>query len=54
MCVLGHQETDFQSSFCAGECYKDAPADRLKIVRDKRQSQLSESIVLPLHHSQKG
>ena len=34
MCVLGHQETDFQSSFYAVECKKDVPTKRLKIVTD--------------------
>ena len=53
MCVLGHQESDFQSSFYAVECQKDVPTNRLKIAIDKRQNQLSESIVWPLHHSQK-
>ena len=53
MCVLGHQESDFQSSFYAVECQKDVPTSRLKIAIDKRQYQLSESIVWPLHHSQK-
>ena len=54
MCVLGHQESDFQSSFFAFESYKDAPTNCLKIVTDKRQNQLSEPIFWPLRPSQKG
>ena len=54
MCVLGHQESDFQSSFNAIECKKDVAMDRLKIVTDKCQNQVSESIVWPLRHSQIG
>ena len=54
MCVLGHQESDFQSSFYTSECKKDAPTNRLKIFTDKRQNQVSESIVWPLRHSQMG
>ena len=54
MGVLGHQESDFQSSFYAFERSKDAPTNRLKIVTDKRQNQLSEPIVWPLRRSQKG
>ena len=54
MCVLGHQESDFQSSFYAVECQKDVPTDHLKIVTDKRQNQWSESIVWPLRHSKTG
>ena len=47
MCVLGHQESGFQSSFFVVECYKDVPVNCLKIVTDKRQNQLSEPIVWP-------
>ena len=54
MCVLDHQESDFQSSFYVVECKKDVPTNRLKIVTDKRQNQLSESMVWPLHDCQKG
>ena len=36
MCVLDHQESDFQSSFYAFECQKDVPTNCLKIVTDKR------------------
>ena len=54
MCVLGHQETDFQSSFYAVECEKDVPTNLLKIVTDRRKNQLSESIVWLLRQSQKG
>ena len=54
MCVLGHKESDFQSSFYAVECQKDVPTNRLKIFTDKRQNQVSESIVWPLRHSQMG
>ena len=54
MCVLGLQESDVQSSFYAFECKKDVRMNCLKIVIDKRQNQLSESIVCPLRHSQKG
>ena len=54
MCVLGHQESDFESSFFAFECEKDDPANCLKIVTDKRKNQLSEPIVWPLSHIQKG
>ena len=54
MCVLGHKESDFQSSFFAFEYKKDVPANCLKIVTDNRQSQLSEPIVLPLRHKQNG
>ena len=54
MCVLGHQDSDFQSSVFAFECKKDVPANCLKIVTEKRQNQLSEPIVWPLHQSQKG
>ena len=54
MCVLGHQESDFQSSFYAVKCQKDVPTNRLKIVRVKRQNQVSESIVWPLRHSEMG
>ena len=54
MCVLGHQESDFQSSFYAFERKKDVPMNCLKIVTDKRQNQLSEFIVWPLRRSQKG
>ena len=52
MCVLCHQESDFQSSFYAVECKKNVLTNHLKIVTDKRQNQLSESIVWPLRHSQ--
>ena len=54
MCVLGHQESDFQSSFYAVECYKDVLMNRLKIFTDKRQNQVSEFIIRPLRHSQMG
>ena len=54
MCVLGHQESDFQSSFYAFECKKDVPINRLKIVTGERQNQLSEFVVWLLRHSQKG
>ena len=54
MCVLGHQESDFQSSFYAFECKKDVTVNCLKIVTDTRQNQLSEPIDWPLRHSQKG
>ena len=54
MCVLGHQESDFQSAFFAFECLKDVPTTYVKIVTDKHQNQLSEPIVWPLRHSQKG
>ena len=54
MCVLGHQESDFQSSFYAVESKEDVPTNHSKIVTDKRQDQLSESIVWPLRHSQTG
>ena len=53
-CVLGHQESDFQSSFNAFECKKDVPTNFLKIVKDKHQNQLSEPIVYPLRRGQKG
>ena len=54
MCVLGHQESDFQSSFYALECQKDALTSCTKIVTDRRQNQLSEPIVWSLRHSQNG
>ena len=54
ICVLNHQESDFQSSFYAVECKKDVPTKCSKIVTDKRQNKLSESIVWPLRHCQKG
>ena len=41
MCVLGHQESYFQSSFYAVECNKDVLTNRLKIITDKRENQLS-------------
>ena len=37
MCVLGHQESDFQLSFIAFEVQKDVPVNCLKIVTGKRQ-----------------
>ena len=48
MCVLGHQESDFQSSFMPL-----GVMNGLKIITDKRRNQLSESVVWPLRHSQK-
>ena len=54
MCVLDHQESDVQSSFYAVECEKDVQTNCFKIVTDKRQNKLSESIVWPLRHCQKG
>ena len=53
MCVLDHQESDFQSSFFAFECKKDVPVNCLKIVTDERKNQLSERKVWPLRHNQK-
>ena len=53
MCVLGHQESDFQSSFYAYECKKDVLMNCLNIVTDKRQNQVSEPMVWPLRRSQK-
>ena len=47
MGVLGHQESDFKSSFFAFGCPKDVPANCLKIATDKgiKKKQLSEPIV---------
>ena len=44
MCVLGHQESDFQSSFYALESLKDVPTNCTKVVTNKRQNQLSEEV----------
>ena len=54
MCVLDHQESDVQSSFYAVECEKDVQTNCFKIVTDKRQNKLSESIVWPITPLPKG
>ena len=54
VCVLGHQDSDFASSFFTFECKKEVPANCFNIVTDKRHNQLSEPLVWPLPHIQKG
>ena len=44
MSVQGHQESDFQTSFYALECYKDVPPDCTKIATDTSGNKLSENI----------
>ena len=54
MCLLCHQESDFQSSFYAAVCYKDVKMNCSKIIIDKRQNKSSEPIAWLLCNSQKG
>ena len=54
MCVLGHQESDFQSLLYAFECKKDVTTNCTKIFTDKRQNELSEPVVWLLRHSKTG
>ena len=54
MCVLGHQESDFQSSSLPLSVREMPRRIWLKNITEKRQNQLSELIVWPLHRSKKG
>ena len=54
MCVLDHQESDNQSSFFDVEYQKDVRANGLRISQTTAKNKLSEPIVWPFLHSQKG